>query len=212
MKGIVKRLGILAAVSLIVFFAGCNTDMKTFTRNWGGLTDGEISYSFLPHEYDYRGDMKKLVGFVDGGSAVCSSEDGLFIKENESIFQDVPNNELVRDDFKLPKPEESNCEAVFVARGGAAALSDTAKEELFWLFEMLDTAKPNGELKNEDGCEYLGFFRLDFNEPAGLSIAETYRVYRKDGRLCVSSHGRHAFISPTSRLYEETDSLTIKVS
>ena len=203
MKSLSKNLGIVLLASLLVLFSGCGTELKTFTRNWGGFTDGEASYSFLPEGYSYDAKLKKLVGYVDGGSAVYASEDGAFIKENESIFQDMRNNHLVRDDCELPVPTKENCTVMFK---DGRELPESAKDDFFLLLRLMDgseNAKGFGKRERP-----IGGFYVRFSEPEGLTYGNHWDVYGKDGRLYLTDgDGNHALISESTSLYAELSGL-----
>ncbi len=206
MKSFSKRLGILIIAIVLIINTGCSTGLKTFDRNWEGLTDGEVSYSFLPREYSYGVKLKKLVGYVDGGNAVYASEDGLFIKENESLLQDMKNSHLVRTDYSLPVPTKENCAVAF---GADHELSDGAKDDFFLLLRLMERAQADRDFKKK--TDYMGRLSLRFYEPEGLLYSNLWEVGKKDGRLYLTDRGdKHALISESTRLYAEIMELSGK--
>ena len=207
MKAFSKRLAILFIASLLIMCAGCNTDMKKYTRNWVGLTDGENSYSYLPAGYSYHGEMKKLVGYVDGGNAVYESDDGLFIKENESIFQSMVNKHLVRSERELPEPAQENCSAAVFCGAEEHALSEEAEDDLFLLLRLMQKSAEDKGFAS--GGLLLGGIQLCFREPEGLRYSNLWEVYLKDGRFYITDlDGKHALISESSRLCAEIGEYT----
>ena len=203
MKKILLTLSVLAITAAAVLSAGCNMDLKTFTYSWNELTDGETVYKRLPTGWEYHGEFKNLIGTVDSGNMLYASEDGLFVREQRNLLQDMDYAPFMRGDLELPEVSPENCSVVIALKTGETLyLSAPAKEEFFSLRgELLSGKDP----KKPDSCFiYLARTYLAVPGIADLRFNDGFMIYETDdGLLLLDSRGYAAEIDADSALHRE---------
>ena len=128
---------------------------RVFVESEKRLTDGVIEYNPLPAGWYYRGRLLYRIGKVKDGNAIYAlDEDGIFVQERKSWYEDVGRRQWMLSSYELPDFSKGGFH-IMARRNGVVLLSEPTNEEfLTWYQAYLQEPIPLQALKH-DYSQYL---------------------------------------------------------